>query len=235
MTVVLEKQRIVLRFQDTVLTTDPYARTVSGKLNLEACAGDLFLFRLARNDQISSFADVCTGIMRPLRGSVYFLGRDWRHLSPDLANANRGRTGQVFIKGNWIRNLTVMENILVPQLYHTHNSRKRILAEAGDLAESFGLPGLPGELPGDFTDADLQRAACVRAFLGQPLLILLQEPTSGLGSEILVPLVQAIRNARYRGAAVIWMTKENEIWNDATIPATRRYRLVARNLLEVKM
>jgi phospholipid/cholesterol/gamma-HCH transport system ATP-binding protein len=83
--------------------------------------------------------------------------------------------------------------------------------------------------------ADLQRAACVRAFLGRPLLILLQEPTIGMASEILSPLIQAIRDARDRGAAVIWLTRKSAIWNDASIPATHRYRLVARKLMEVTM
>lgn len=235
MSVVLEKQRKVLRFQDAVLTTDRYARTVSEALNLEVCAGELFLIRLERADQIAGFADVCNGTIDPLSGSVFFLGKDWCDLSPDAANALRGRTGHVFFTGNWTRSLPVVENILIPQLYHTRNSRARLLDQAGHLAESFGLPGLPGGLPGDFTAADLQRAACVRAFLGRPLLVLLQEPTQGLGPDILAPLVQAIRDARYRGAAVVWLTKDKDICNDATLPATQRYHLVARNLMEEKL
>jgi phospholipid/cholesterol/gamma-HCH transport system ATP-binding protein len=131
--------------------------------------------------------------------------------------------------------LSLMENILLPQLYHTHRSSSHIRDEAGQLAERFGLPGVPLGLPGDFTPADLQRAACVRAFLGRPLLILLQEPTIGMASDILSPLIQAIRDARDRGAAVIWLTRKSAIWNDASIPATDRYRLVARKLMEVPM
>ena len=235
MIVVLEKQRTILRFQDTVLVTDLYARTVSEKINHEVCASDFVLIRLEGIDQIASFADSCSGILNPLSGSILFLGKDWRNLSPDVANALRGRTGHVFMTGNWIRNLSVLENILIPQLYHTRNPRAQLLDQAGHLAESFGLPGLPGGLPGDFTAADLQRAACVRAFLGQPLLLLLQEPTQGLETDILAPLIQAIRGARYRGAAVVWMTKDKKIWNDATIPATHRYQLVARNLMEEKL
>jgi phospholipid/cholesterol/gamma-HCH transport system ATP-binding protein len=235
MAVILEKQRIVLHFEDTVLTTDPLARSVSDELNLKVFGGDLFLIRLARSEQASTFADACAGLIPPLRGTVYFLGRNWQELPPDLANALRGRIGSVFSAGNWINHLSLMENILLPQLYHTHRSADRIRDEAGELAERFGLPGVPLGLPGDFTPADLQRAACVRAFLGRPSLILFQEPTIGMGSEIVSPLIQAIRDARDRGAAVIWLTRENAIWNDATIPATHRYRLVARKLVEVTM
>jgi phospholipid/cholesterol/gamma-HCH transport system ATP-binding protein len=233
MTVILEKQRVVLQLQDAVLTTDPYARTVSDKLNLEVCGGDLFLIRVEQSDQISALADACAGMIQPLQGAVYFLGRDWQDLPPDLANALRGRIGQVFIRGNWIHNISVMENILLPQLYHTHRFIARVLEEAAELVERFGLPGVPEGLPGDFTPSDLQRAACVRAFLGRPALILLREPTDGLRPEFSGALIQTIRDARYRGAAVIWMTMEGAVWDDATIPASHRYRLVARNLMEV--
>lgn len=233
MAVILEKQRIVLRLQDTVLTTDPYGRSVSDKLNLEAFGGDFFLIRLARAEQTATLADACAGIIPPLQGAVYFLGRNWQKLRPDMANALRGRIGSVFTAANWINHLSVLENILLPQLYHTHRSAGRIRNEAFELAERFGLPGVPLGPPGDFTRADLQRAACVRAFLGRPFLLLLQEPTGDMASEILSPLVQAVRDARDRGAAVIWFTRKGRIWNDTSIPATRRYRLVARKLMEV--
>ena len=235
MAVILEKQRIVLRFEDAVLTTDPFGRSASDELNIEVFGGDLFLIRLARSEQASTFADACAGLIQPLRGAVYFLGRNWLELPPDLANALRGRIGSIFTAGNWINHLSLMENILLPQLYHTHRTVGRIRDEAGELADRFGLPGVPLGLPGDFAPGDLQRAACVRAFLGRPSLVLLQEPTIGIGSEIVSPLIQAIRNARDRGAAVIWLTRESVIWNDATIPVTHRFRLVARKLVEVTM
>jgi phospholipid/cholesterol/gamma-HCH transport system ATP-binding protein len=235
MAVILENQRIVLRFEDTVLTTDPYGRSVSDELNLEVFGGDFFLIRLARAEQTATFADACAGIIPPLRGAVYFLERNWQKLRPNLANALRGRIGSVFTNANWINHLSLLENILLPQLYHTHRPAARIRDEAGELAERFGLPGVPLGLPGDFTAADLQRAECARAFLGQPLLLLLQEPTGDMASEILSPLIQAIRDARDRGAAVIWITRKGSIWNDASIPATRRYRLFARKLMEMSM
>lgn len=233
MSVILGKQRIVLRFKDTVLKTDPYGRSVSGELNLEVSGGDFFLIRLARAEQTATFAGACAGIIPPLRGGVYFLGRNWQKLRPTLANALRGRIGSIFASANWINHLSLVENMLLPQLYHTHRPVARIRDEAGELAERFGLPGVPLGLPGDFAAVDLQRAACVRAFLGQPLLLLLQEPARGMASEIVSPLIQAIRDARDRGAAAIWFTRKGSIWNDRSIPVTRRYRLVARKLMEV--
>lgn len=233
MAVILEKQRVVLRFEDTVLMTENYGVAESDKLNLSVCSGDLVLMRLARLEQTSTFADACAGINRPATGAVYFLGRNWPELPPDQANALRGRIGRVFRTGNWINHLSLMENILLSQLHHTRRSARQLRDEAAVLAGQFDLPGVPLGLPGNSTAADLQRAACVRAFLGRPALILLEEPTAGIYLEIISAFMNAVRAARERGAAVIWLTRKNLIQNDQTLPATQRYRLVAGKLMEV--
>ena len=233
MAAILEKQRVILRFDDSVFTDTTGDVAKSDEVSLSVCGGDLVLIRLARLEQTAAFADACAGIIKPRSGSVRFLGRNWQDLPPDQANALRGRIGRVFKTGNWINNLSLLDNMLLPQRHHTRRSTRQLCEEAGKLADQFGLPGIPLGLPGDLTAAELQRAACVRAFMGRPLLILLEEPTSGIFLEIISALMDAVREARDRGAAVIWLTRKGLIWNDQTLPVTRRYRLVAEKLMEV--
>ena len=233
MAVILQKQRVIVRFDNTIFASTTGASAESGEVSLSVCSGDLFLIRLARLEQTAIFADACAGIIQPISGRVYFLGRNWPELPPDQANALRGRIGRVFKTGNWINHLSLLDNMLLPQRHHTRRSTRQLCEEAGKLADQFGLPGIPLGLPGDLTAAELQRAACVRAFMGRPLLILLEEPTSGIFLEIISALMDAVREARDRGAAVIWLTRKGLIWNDRTLPVTRRYRLVAEKLMEV--
>ena len=235
MAVMIKKQRVVLRFEETVMMTETYGTAESDAISLGIYSGDLVLIRLARLEQTATFADTCAGIIRPATGAVYFLGRNWAALPPDQANAMRGRIGRVFKSGNWINHLSLMENILLPQLHHTRRSVGRLRDEAAERAQQFGLPGISLDLPGDIPAADLQRTACVRAFLGRPALILLEEPTAGIYLEIISALMNAVREARERGAAVIWLTQKNLIWNDQTLPVTQRYRQVAGKLMEVTM
>ena len=233
MAAILEKQRVILKFEDTVFTSAIRGIAESNEISLSICSGELAITRPACQEQPSGFADACAGIFPPTSGRIFFLGRTWPELAPDQANALRGRIGRVFRTGNWINHLSLMENILLSQLHHTRRPARRLRDEAGKLAEQFGLPGLPLGLPGDFTEADLRRAACVRAFLGRPLLILLEEPTSGIYLEIISALMTAIREARERGAAVIWLTQKDLIWNDQTLPVTQRYRLASGKLMEM--
>jgi phospholipid/cholesterol/gamma-HCH transport system ATP-binding protein len=235
MAVTLKKQRVVLRFEETALMTETDGTTESDELSLSVYSGELVLIRLAQLEQTSTFADTCAGIIKPATGAVYFLGRNWPELPPDQANALRGRIGRVFRTGNWINHLALMENILLSQLHHTRRSVRQLRDEAGELAQQFGLPGVPLDLAGDIPAADLQRAACVRAFLGRPALVVLEEPTAGIYLEIISALMNAVRAARARGAAVIWLTRKNLIWNDQTLPVTQRYRLITGKLREVTM
>ncbi len=107
------------------------------------------------------------------------------------------------------------------------------MAEASALAASFGLPGIPLGMPDSISRIDLQRAACIRAFLGDPLLVILEDPTYGAGTDLLKPLVDTIRVARNRGAAVLWFSLSAEIWRDRSIPVSRRYRMAGDELIEV--
>ncbi len=233
MAVIVEKQRVILQFDDTIFTDTTGGIAESDEVSLSVCGGELVMIRLARLEQTAAFADACAGIIRPGSGSVHFLGRNWAELAPDEANALRGRISRIFRTGNWVNHLSLMENILLSQLHHTRRSARRLCDEAGKLAQQFGLPGVPLGLPGDLTAADLQRAACVRAFMGTPSLILLEEPTSGIYLEIISALINAVRDAREHGAAVIWLTRKDFIWKDRTLPVTRRYRLVSEKLMEV--
>jgi ABC-type branched-subunit amino acid transport system ATPase component len=69
--------------------------------------------------------------------------------------------------------------------------------------------------------------------MGYPALILLEEPTAGVYPEMLFALINVIRLARRGGSTVVWLTAEQAIWSDMSIPVTSRYRLAGQQLVEV--
>jgi len=229
----IEERRVILSFDDVSLITDPVDRSASVDVGLDLLGGELLLIRIERQQQGTVLGDACSGLALPPKGQVYFLGKEWSQLPPDIANALRGRIGRVFAWGSWMGHLSLLENLLLPQLHHTRRPETELRDEAVLLAENFGLPGVPLGHSNDSLPVDLQRAACVRAFLGQPMLIVLEEQSQGCFKEMMPNLINAIRQARNRGAAVMWLTSDKFIWRDQSIPATRRYRLAGRQLMEV--
>jgi len=128
----------------------------------------------------------------------------------------------------------VDQNIMLSQRHHTLRREQDIMEEALKLARVFGLPGLPRGRPGNMRRWDLRKAACIRAFLGQPAFILLEQPVRGVYADLMAPLLNAAQSARKRGAAVLWTITDPRIWNNSGIRATTRARMFGSELHAVE-
>lgn len=207
----------------------------SPTVTLRVMAGDLVLIDARDAAQVAWFADLCCGLVPVAQGTARFLGRDWAEMPHDYAAALRGRIGRVFTIGSWMDGLDVATNILLPQLHHTRRDIAALRDEAAELAHAFGLPGLPTGRPADLPDTDLARAACVRAFLGGPALLLLESPLQGRYSDLLSPLLNAVAALRSGSAAAIWFTGSELVWGDRSFPATARLRLTDHGLVPMSV
>src|SRR5215472_4485787 len=188
-------------------------------------SGEFALVDARHSGQTAWLADLCSGLLPLAAGNVRFLGRDWSAVPWDFAAALRGRIGRVFRSGSWIGSVDVAANILLPQLHHTRDDPSDLRERAVALSCAFGLPGLPLVRPDDLAAGDLARAACVRAFLGNPELLLLESPVQGRFISLIVPLLNALAAARDRGAAAIWFTRSDVVWGDRLFPRHVAYVL----------
>lgn len=227
-----QRQR-VLHIEQSTFQTEDHGGIGSLALDLEIFSADFMLLRTESPGRGSAFGDVCCGLIAPSAGAVRFLGRDWQELLPDMANALRGRIGRLHARGRWINQLGMLENILLQQMHHTRNDAQVLYNEVSRLAVRLGLPGAPMGLPGAYSAEERQRAGCIRACVGSPALILLEEPTAGLAGKSSARLINVLGRQRNQGAAVVWITGQNRIWQDATIPANRRFRWIGREFIEV--
>ncbi len=184
--------------------------------------GEMMLVRVGSEHARVPLACVAEGLLMPDDGSVRVLGVDWRSLSWRRSAEHRGNIGRVFSEPAWLSELSVAENLTLAQRHHSDRSEEDIRNDAAALARFFSLPGLPQGPVASVRRQDLQRAACVRAFLGKPRLLILEEPTSGIYPQVMPALMAAIRAARQRGAAVLWITADQRVWSDRGIPAAIR-------------
>ncbi len=226
-------QRTVLDVNHITLFTEGEESGQYANAHFELYSGQLALVRLNKLHETAAFADAFSGLLPLVKGSVRCFGRDWMASPPDIANAMRGKIGRVFSTGVWLDRFNLVDNILLSERHHTRRSEDALWREAAHLAELFRLPGIPVGFHRDYSRADLQRAACVRAFMGDPLLLLLEDPTVGGYQGMLPALVNIIRRVRNRGAAVWWMTLSDDVWQDKSIPADRFFRISGRELMEV--
>ena len=213
----------VLELEDTRTAYDRGLSLAGASLAL--APGSFELIDAGDRGQAAAFCDLCSGLIEPTAGAVRFLGHDWKGLPHEYANALRGRIGRDFADEGWASHLPLVENVLLQQRHHTRRAEVEILAEASALARVFGLPGIPVSMPDDVAPFDLARAALVRAFVGEPMLVLLEHPLRGRYVDLVEPLVNVIADARRRGAAVLWLTLTPAIWALQNLPVTGRFRL----------
>jgi phospholipid/cholesterol/gamma-HCH transport system ATP-binding protein len=154
-------------------------------------------------------------------------------MPPDRASVLRGTIGRIFAREGWVRHRTLAENIMLSQLYHTTRPYDDIRREAQQLAQTFGLPGLPSGPVEALLPADLQRAACARAFMGDPALLILETPTRGVYPGIMGALVNTLRKAREREAAVLWLTTNERVWRDQALRPTQKYHMAGSQLVQL--
>ena len=159
------------------------------------------------------------------------MDQDWRDLPPERGAALRGRIGRVFEDHGWISNLEIQDNITLAQRHHADRPEEEIEEEAVNLSRVFGLPGLSLGPVSGVLGQDLSRAACVRALLGRPDLVVLERPTRGVYPEIMPALVNSLRSARERGAAVLWTTSDARVWIDPDIRPSRKFAMLGSQLV----
>lgn len=217
-----------------VRSVELFGRIV-GKLDLVLEAGDLALVDARDAALAAAFADLCCGLHHPAEGEVRFLLRDWSRQPPETADALRGLIGRVMSDPGWLRFLDASTNILLRQIHHTRGDLDALYAEAAEIAVHFGLPGLPSGPIAHLSPADLTRAGYVRAFIGQPKLVILESPVQGLYHDLVPALLNRLAEVRDRGGAAIWLTRSRLVWDNASFPATHRLRLDHLGLAERKV
>jgi ABC-type ATPase involved in cell division len=220
----------ILRFHDVTIAAVREHESGVSSLNLSLTPGDLTVVLWEKQKFRIPLADVAEGLVTPVRGTITFLGEDWQTMAADRVTAQRGKIGCVFEGESWLSDLDVDQNITLAQRHHTRRPLKEIQRQATQLCRVFGLAGLPGGRPSNARWQDLQKAACVRAFLGAPILILLENPTIGVYADVIAPLINTVHEACERGAAVLWTTNELQVWSHPALCATARCRMTGSRM-----
>lgn len=219
--------RDTLEFRDVVLrATSGLTMAISG-VSLKVCAGELCVIAVKGHEHgiANPLFDLAEGMTSPDEGSVVFMGQNWQDMRPSEQSKMRGRIGRAFETQGWISNLSVRENIRLAQRHHTRRSDEDMDQEIKRLCRSAGLDAEPEQRP-EFADkSELQKSQWIRAFLGNPVLVLLEHPDAGVPAESVERLVGMTDEALGRGAAVVWMTPVEKVRSNKRLADSKRLYL----------
>ncbi|MCX6339618.1 MAG: hypothetical protein NTX71_06830 [Candidatus Aureabacteria bacterium] len=224
----------LLEFADVTIAAAPLGHAALCHVNPRFLPGTLTLIQVEPGNEQLPLADLAEGLLCPEEGCILFQGEAWTAMPPERALQRRSQIGRVFDGHGWISNLDVNENVTLSQQHHTRRPVAEILAEAEALARAFGLSGLPRTRPSLVPHQELRRAEWIRAFLGSPLLVLLERPMRGVPLEHVPRLIGAVREACARGAVVLWLTDNDRIARHAALPPAARYAMRGVTLARIE-
>jgi putative ABC transport system ATP-binding protein len=142
----------------------------------------------------------------PDSGRYWFFGQEVsRWGEKPLTRLRRGGVGFVFQGFNLIDDLNVQENVEVSLLYRGMSSTGR-RQRVADALERVGLSHRARHLPGQLSGGQQQRVAIARALVGEPKLILADEPTGNLDTENGTAVMEMLREINRAGTTVIMVT-----------------------------
>ncbi|MGY3804843.1 ABC transporter ATP-binding protein [Pigmentibacter ruber] len=136
----------------------------------------------------TTLLSILTGILAANEGSVKVLNHEFVGLKPSLRDQIRGtEMGYIFQLFNLIPYLTVLENILLPCKLNPLRRKNKTLSEIKEkcieIAKNLNIAQILSKKATEISIGQQQRVAAARALLGDPKIIIADEPTSSLDEE----------------------------------------------------
>ncbi|MGD9951727.1 MAG: ABC transporter ATP-binding protein [Burkholderiales bacterium] len=202
-------------------------RTVLNAVSLEVSAGEHVAVLGESGIGKSTLLNVIAGLEPVDAGSIAFDGFEVAALSDDAATRlRREHFGFVFQAFHLLPHLTAEKNVGLPLLLRGAPAAE-IRSRARALLGAVGLGDRGPAMPRELSGGELQRVAIARALVGEPRLVLADEPTGNLDPDNARQVLEVLRGqVKRHGAASILVTHSEA----AAATCDRRYRLDAAGL-----
>lgn len=186
--------------------SDEVETTALHDIELEIAQGEFLAIMGPSGCGKSTLLNILGTIDRPTAGSYRFGDEELTKLNEAaLARFRRENLGYIFQSFNLIDELTIEENIELALVYRNipKPERRKRVAQAMDRV---GIAHRARHYPSQLSGGQQQRAAIARAIVGEPRLILADEPTGNLDTENGTQVMDILQTLNDEGATIIMVT-----------------------------
>ena len=192
-------------------------------VSLDVAAGDLISIMGPSGSGKSTLMNIIGLLGTPTTGSYYLDGREVSSMKDrELSAFRNANIGFVFQSFNLLDHLTALENVAVPLVYRGLR-RGEMRRRARAILERVGMGERLGHKPDQLSGGQKQRVAIARALVGEPAVVLADEPTGALDSDTADDVMQLlIRLNREERNTIVIITHDPLIAQQCTRQAQIR-------------
>jgi putative ABC transport system ATP-binding protein len=159
----------------------------------------------------STLMNVIGCLDTPTSGGYILNGQDVSQMGDnELAEIRNKEIGFVFQTFNLLPRYNALENVMLPLIYAGVPKEER-LARATRAIANVGLTERSNHKPNELSGGQRQRVAVARALVGNPSLILADEPTGNLDSKTSVEVMMLFKQIHEKGNTIVLVTHEEDI------------------------
>ena len=181
-------------------------------VSLSVRAGEMLAVMGPSGSGKSTLMNIIGCLDRPTRGNYFLGGMDVSTLSKDqLADIRNQRIGFVFQSLNLVARTSAIENVALPLVYAGVSPAEQI-RRAREALAAVNLSDREKNMPSQLSGGQQQRVAIARALVGNPTIIIADEPTGSLDTRSSFEVMDILQRLnRERNLTILLVTHEADI------------------------
>ena len=201
---------IELKGINKIYRTDEIETQALENVNLEVQEGEFLSIMGPSGCGKSTLLNIMGLLDTPTSGTITINGTTTEGMGDKELAAFRNKTlGFVFQSFHLINSLNVLDNVELPLLYRKMSASERT-ALAKNVLERVGLSHRMRHMPTQLSGGQCQRVAIARAIVGNPEIILADEPTGNLDSKMGAEVMELLHKLNKEDGRTIVMVTHNE-------------------------
>ena len=182
---------------------------VLNNVSLEINKGDFTAVMGPSGSGKSTLLYSISSMDNPDEGEVIFEGIDVYKLSEsELSKFRLNKMGFVFQNSQMLKNLSILDNIILPGMVAKRESIEVVRARATELMSKMGIEDIKDRDIREVSGGQLQRAAICRAMINSPEILFMDEPTGALNSEAASQVMEILKKLNQEGISIMLVTHD---------------------------
>lgn len=180
-------------------------------VNLEVQKGEFLSVMGPSGCGKSTMLNVVGLLDTPTSGQVLINGTETSGMKDGAMAEFRNKTlGFIFQSFHLVNSLNVLDNVELPLLYRKSSGSERT-RRAKEVLEKVGLSHRMKHFPSQLSGGQCQRVAIARALIGNPQIILADEPTGNLDSKMGAEIMDILFQLNKEGTTIVMVTHDERI------------------------